>query len=381
MSKKIENIGNPALIATSLAPAIKENAPIIIKTYTSFLKTFLILLGVSGSLFLGYKWAAAKRKRQLEAKAGQDVDIKAAIDIYNAIPAGLKQGEGSIWNPFGFVTDFANKIATIWQSTDTDRILEISKRIKDNKRVFKVFRILYGEDLYQLLSKVLTPANLDLFSAHSGPTHSASLTPAIPKNNLVITTTSVRVRKTPINQEGIYSNSSLWSKIQNLTSEAIRRYTDSNIVATAENDKFLGITTGREVTDEEGKTVFTEVLGLKKGGTKWDTTIYVWKGGIRTLTKDQAITEFGTLKNLIATKAFYLDPAKLSGIDDKSEIIKTIAKATVYDENMRPLTSVGSGVALGKQTGYLNTGKNVFVKFFTVNGTERYIDKRFTEII
>ncbi|MFA6925059.1 MAG: hypothetical protein WC223_12510 [Bacteroidales bacterium] len=381
MRKKIENIGNPVLVATALAPAIKENAPVIIKTSANFIKTFLIILGVSGTLFFGYKWAAAKRRKQLEAKAGQDADIKAAIDIYNAIPAGLKKGEGSLWNPFGFVTDIANKIATIWQKTDTDRILDISKRIKDNKRVFKVFRILYNEDLYQLLSKVLSTSDLDLFTAHSGPTHSSSVTPAIPKNNIVISTKTVNVRKTPLNQEGVYSNSSVWNKIKNLSSEVIRRYTQSNIIATVDNDKFLGITTGREVTDEEGKTVFTEVLGIKKGGSKWDTTIYVWKGAIRTLTKEQATKEFGTLKTLITNKAFFIDPAKLSGLDDESVIIKSVAKATIYDEQMKPLSTVDKNYALGRVTGSLNTGERVYVKFFTVNGTERYIDKRFVEAI
>jgi hypothetical protein len=377
---QIQNIGNPALIATALAPAIQQNAPAMIKTTTGVIKTVLIILGVSGGAFLIYKWASAQRRKQIMAKAGVEPDIKATIDIYNAIPSGLKKGEGGIFNPFGLISDLGNKIATIWQSADTKRILDISKRITDNKRVFKLFRILYDEDLYQLLSKVLSPEDLDLFMAHSGKEHSASTTPAMPKNNIILTTKSVRIRKTPINQEAIYSNSSIWDKIKNSASEVLRRYTESNIIGTAELDKFIGITTGREVADEEGKTVFVEFYGAKFGKLKWDTVAYVWKGGIRVLTKEQAIKEFGSIENMTKKRTYFLNPSKLSGIETGTgKNIKSTLSTTIYDENFYPLSSVDKDFFLGKAVSAFEQDGIIYIKFITQSGTERFIDARCVE--
>ena len=374
-SSDIQTIGNPALIATSLAPAIKENAPLIIQTYTSFMKVIFITLGISGGGYLLYKWGAAYRKKKLMERSANDPDIRAAMDIYAAIPKGLKTGDGSIFNPLGFVTDLLNQVALIWQNTDSERILEISKRIVNNEKVYEYFRVLYGEDLYPLLQKALSKTDLDLFIAHSGKSHSSSLTPALPKANALFVTKTVRIRKTPVNQEANYSNASLTTKIINAGTELIRRTagTGSNIIGTAEVDKFLGFSTGREVADEDGKTVFVEFNGIKKGKAKWDTQAYVWKGAIRALNRDQIIKEFGAVEKLI-DKAYFLDPDKLSGLDGESIPIKSTSKATIYNEFMHPISRVGRGFFLGRMTGTLNTGTVIYIKFITTNGTVRYID-------
>ena len=373
----IQSIGNPALIATALAPAIKENAPMLIRSYTNFVKIFFIALGVSGGGYLLYKWAAAYRKKKLMEKSANNPDVRAAMDIYAAIPQGLKSGQGSIFNPLGFVYDFINQVARLWQSTDTDRILDISKRIVDNEKVYRYFRVLYGEDLYPLLQKALSKTDLDLFIAHSGKTHSSSITPALPKANALFVTKTVRIRKTPVNQESNYSNSSFTSKIWNAGTELLRRTagTGSNIIGTAEVDKFLGFSTGREIADEDGKTVFVEFNGIKKGKTKWDTPAYVWKGAIRALNKDQIIKEFGAVDKLI-NKAFFLDPEKLNGLDGEVIKIKSIAKATVYNEFMRPISHVNAGFVLGTIVGSLDTGTKLYLKFLTSEQTTRYIDSQ-----
>ena len=373
----IQSIGNPALMATALAPAIKDNAPMIIRSYTSFVKVLFITLGVSAGGYMLYKWAAAYRKKKLIEKSVDDPDIRAAMDIYAAIPQGLKKGDGSIFNPLGFVTDFLNQVSRIWQSTDTDRKLEVSKRIVDNKKVSKYFRLIYGEDLYPLLQKALSKTDLDLFIAHSGKTHSSSITPALPKANALFVTKTVRIRKTPVNQENNYSNSSFTNKIWNAGTELLRRTagTGSNIIGTAEVDKFLGFSTGREVADEDGKTVFVEFNGIKKGKTKWDTPAYVWKGAVRALNKDQIIKEFGAVDKLI-NKAFFLDPDKLSGLDGEIIKIKSITKATIYNEFMRPISQVNAGFVLGTIVGSLDTGAKLYIKFLTSEQTTRYIDSQ-----
>ena len=372
----IQSIGNPALMA--LAPAIKENAPLVIRSYMSILKVLFITAGVGTGGYLLYRWAAAYRKKKLVEKSAVDPDVRAAMDIYDAIPAALKKGDGSIFNPLGFITDFMNQVARLWQSIDTDRILEVSKRIVDNKKVYRYFRVIYGEDLYPLLLKALSKTDLDLFVAHSGKTHSASITPALPKANALFVTKTVRIRKTPVNQETNYSNSSITSKLWNAGTELLRRTTGtgSNIIGTADVDKFLGIATGREIADDDGKTVFVEFNGIKKGNTKWDTPAYVWKGAVRALNKDQIIKEFGGVDKLI-NKAFFLDPDKLSGLAGENITIKSIARARIYNEFMRPISYVNNGYYLGKVVGTLDTGTQVYIRFQTSEGATRYIDSQY----
>jgi hypothetical protein len=104
------------------------------------------------------------RKSKILSEVDTNANYRAAQSIYNAIPEGLKKGNGSFFNPFGFVADIGNQIALIWQKTDTNRILDIAKtQITNYDETLKAFRIIYGEDLSALLNKVLTMQELNLF--------------------------------------------------------------------------------------------------------------------------------------------------------------------------------------------------------------------------
>ena len=380
MNKKALNIGNPmAAMAASAAieksmPIIERNAPVIIQKTTVAIRNTVLILGGIGLLYFGNKWITNQRRKNVASKAGEDADIRAAMDVYTAIPAGLKKGDGSLFNPFGFINDVANQIKLIWQRTDTDRILEVSKKIKDIQKVFKTFRLLYEEDLYTLLNQILSPTDLDLFINRAGPSHTSSSTAVIPKGRVVLTTQKVNLRKTPVNTEAAKGNYTYFKDILKWTEEKIRQFTGDNIIETIEPDKFIGMTTGREVYDEAGKTVFVEIFINRNGvNNKFDTPVYAWKKALRFLDKDQITKEFGDLRNLVTRKLYRINPNKLSGTGGQAIIIST-NKAAIYNENMQPVGMVDNSVILGEITGSLNTVKDIFIKFRNVQGFERYVN-------
>jgi len=168
---KRKNLGNPLLIAaassavtnpktmkqiSSLAP---YNNPQLIETGTSILK--IAGLGVVG--YFGYKAFKAYQQNALMQQALTDPNVKAAMDIYFAIPEGMKKGTGSLFNLFGFVDDLINKVKTIWQSTDTARLMTVAVNVTDFNQTASVFQTLYGEPLYPLLQSVLSESELQQF--------------------------------------------------------------------------------------------------------------------------------------------------------------------------------------------------------------------------
>lgn len=149
----------PAADGKTTAPA----APIILKN-----RRHIPLIGgliVGGVVIIGgISLVKNSRKKKILNEVDTNANYRAAQTIYNAIPDGLKKGNGSLFSPFGFVTDIGNKIALMWQSTDTNRILDIAKtQITNYDETLKAFRVLYGEDLSALLNKVLTMQELNNF--------------------------------------------------------------------------------------------------------------------------------------------------------------------------------------------------------------------------
>lgn len=295
-------------------------------TSPGVIKAAKATLGILGIAVLGfgiYKFIAYKRKKDLAKKAISDTDVGIAIDIYNAIPAGLKKGEGSLFNPFGFVSDIGSQIALVWKTTDTKRILDLSKRIKDFKRVTVAFNVFYGQDLYNLLGKVLTTIEMDLFKARAGSEGAVtSLTPRVTPGLYVITTSNVFLRKRAENTR----QTTYWQYITKI-------FDKSTIIQSAKIDKYIGRTTGREIYDETGKTNFVEIAGyayrtyseiltaIAKYNFKTNAIFYVAKGNIRTLTEAEMLKEFGSINNLYK-KTCIVNPDKLSGLPKKKEIIK-----------------------------------------------------------
>jgi len=300
MRKKKGRLGNPLLVAAAVeaakSPEIQKNVTKLVdyqletqqramRTGGTILKGIAVV-GIGILLVKGYQnW----HKSKLMQKAATDKNIAAAMDIYNAIPAGYKKGDGSIWNPFGFMKDVINKVATIWEKTDRDKIIECGKKITDLQYCYKVFNQIYGENLRPLLQKALTGEDLNSFEnlAKSKGT-SASNTAVAASHKMAVVT----------NSDGVHLRSS--PKIS--TTLPVIHSIVGNVLATAEFGKIVGYTTGIETMSQDKKTIFVQIKAasrkkMKTNGNVADVVVYAWKGGLEFMTQQEYNAKYGKMTN------------------------------------------------------------------------------------
>ena len=149
-----------------------------------------------------------------------------------------------------------------------------------------------------LLNTALEPGELAKFNNYSS-SGTASSTPKISgQKYAVVKVNNLNVRKTPENMT--------WTQV----------FKKSNKIGTAPFGKVLGLTTGREVFDEEHNVVFVE---LNVWDTKYKAHIaYAWKGGLKFLTIPELQKEFNTnnYSEILRGKQVYrIDPDSLNGIE------------------------------------------------------------------
>lgn len=272
------NIGNPAAIYAAAEIANSEQGQKLIKRATGNVeraqniarktgKVAAISVITIGAGFLAYKGIKYANKQRLLKKAVSDPEVKTAVDIWNCVPDGYKNKFKLVeLNPLNRIGYAYEEIAKLWQSSNTDRIMTLAKRIYDNKykinRISRVFKTLYEIDLYTLLNKVLTPTQLDVFSnyIYRG---SGSVTPQVTAGLYAITKKPVTLRTDP----------------------KIPGFTDyENDVKNVGTGVFIGQVTGREEIFNSGSktTVFVEILAYssKVNSKKFSTPVWAWKGAL-----------------------------------------------------------------------------------------------------
>jgi len=245
-------------------------------------------------------------QNRLLKQAGTNREVRAAVDIYQTIPDGLKKGQGGLFNPIGLAKDAVNQVKRIWQRTDTNRILYIAKSIHsqnlDIDKVYRYFYKLYGEQLYLLLNTALEPNDLSKFNNYTASGTASSTQKITSQKYAVVKVNNLNVRKTPENIS--------WKQV----------FTRSNKIGTVPFGNILGLTTGREVFDEEHNVVFVEVnVWDAKGKTH---IAYAWKGGLKFLTIPELQKEFKTkdYSVILRSKNLYrFDPGSLNGIESICE--------------------------------------------------------------
>lgn len=297
VDKNTNSIGNP-LIAATAAKVISDKSPEIMKG----VKTGSMVIAGAGLIYFGRKYLKKVSQNRLLKQAGTNQEVRAAVNIYQAIPDGLKKGQGGLFNPIGLAKDAVNQVKRIWQRTDTDQILNIAKSIHtknlDIDKVYRYFYKLYGEQLYLLLNTALESNDLAKFNNYTA-SGTASSTPKITSQKYaLVKVNNLNVRKTPENMS--------WKQV----------LSRSNKIGTVPFGKLLGLTTGREVFDEENNVVFVEV-------NVWDTKskthiAYAWKGGLKFLSIPELQKEFKTKDYAAILRSNHLyrfDPASLNGTE------------------------------------------------------------------
>lgn len=275
MTKK-KDLGNPALIAAAAnvmaskkqsnnqpiviqAPAntgtnTPSVAPVVVKNGRKFPIVGGIILGgillVGGGIYI-----KNRKKAKILSEVDTNPNYRAAQSIFNSIPAGLKKGNGSLFNPFGFIPDLANQIKLLWQKTDTNKILDIAKsQITNYDETLEAFRIVYGEDLSALLSEVLSTQEYNLFFDFS-TAYKASQREVEASNNAKIGYFGASTKDT-------YALSTWYNpKTQAITSKVIR------LDKLLPKGTFLGKYVGREVKNiqaNDNETYYVFIYGQSK---------------------------------------------------------------------------------------------------------------------
>lgn len=239
-----KSVGNP-LVAMTAAKVVSDNSPAILKG----IKTLSLIIVAAGGTYVLVKIIKNRRKTNLMKKAGTVPEVRSAMNLYDAIPAGLKTSQGSLFNPFGFVNDWGNKVALLWTVADTERIINIGKQIynekQDLEKVYKYFTAIYGEALYSLLNKAMKPDELAKFVNYSASGTSAG-GKATGANKYAVTRIKTAVRK----EAKDIPDWKVWSS--------------GNIIATVENGRLIGMTTGNEYFNEGEEITY---LGLNVWGS------------------------------------------------------------------------------------------------------------------
>lgn len=289
-------IGNP-LIAATAATVISNNAPQIMKG----VRTGSMVVAGAGLIYFGRMYIKKLAQNRLLKQAGSNPEVRAAVDIYLAIPDGLKKGQGGLFNPIGLAKDALNQVKRIWQRADTDKILNVAKSIHaqnlDIDKVYRNFYTIYGEQLYLLLNAALEPTELAKFNNYSSSGTASSTAKITSQKYAVAKVNNLNVRKTPENMS--------WTQILD----------KSNKIGTVPFGKILGLTTGREVFDQENDVVFVELNVWDKNNKVH--TAYAWKGGLKFLSIPELQKEFKTndyADLLRSTNLFRFDPENLSGV-------------------------------------------------------------------
>ena len=280
-----KNIGNPLLVAS----AVQTGSEIVSRNSDSIIKgagTAFKIGGVIALVYFGSRTIKTIRKNNLMQRSSSDQNVAAAMDVYQAIPAGYKKGDGSLLNPFGFISDVINKIETIWVKTDRDRIVNCGKKITDLQKCYTVFYQMYGENLRPMLARALTEQDLNSFeNLAKTKGMSASNTPVAAAHKFAVVTASsgVRLRTQPIVP--------LLSTVM---------YPVGNVVGVVPFGKIVGYTTGVETMTPDNKTIFTQIKAgskkkMKTNGNIADVVVYAWKGGLEFMTHTEFNAKYGKM--------------------------------------------------------------------------------------
>ena len=322
------------------------------------------VIGLSGFLLykIGKKMIANAQQKNTELKADDSPEVRQAMVIHDA------------FNPSGVA------ILKSFDSTNTDKIFDAAKNIKNFDEVVKSYQKLYGRDLMADLQNELSAESYEklmtLISTVPGKAGAPAVTFA-KKNQMVVAKKEVYVRKTPdaSYHEAWYESSK-----------------GDNIMFQAKPGDFIGYATGKQELDLKNNVKFIQVgYIVKKEGLPAAFKAYAGKSYTMWIasSKDYVdvfdyfkpmFLQYPKTKTVVTFKKplDYYD-ATVKGFTTKMVVSTTGTK--ILNEKMQPYCTVERFVLLGEFLGSLVQGKTKYIKFLTVDNTERWVDSRTVKII
>ena len=276
--------------------------------------------------------------------------------------------------------------------TNEQLIFDTARQISDLDEVSKNYRDLYQSNLLDDLQGELSAEDyskfLTLVSSNPKKTRSHGATAPVTfaqKSNLVVAIKEVSIRKSPD-----ASNHGAFYEV----------FSDKNIIRLAKPGEFLGYATGNQHFDEVNNVKFIEVgfvvNGAKAPGSykamdKKKFTYWVSSSSKYVEIFDYYKTMFdkypSTLKATPWMKPLdFFEPApkkdkSVKGIPHIPAKLITTRFVQVLNERLQPIATADSNTLLGLLIMTMDTGKERFYKFRTVDKTERWVNARFIKEI
>lgn len=320
-------------------------------------KNTLIDYAVKGGLVLLLLWGGKKfynqwRVNQQEKKAADDPATQQAIKLRTAM-----EGAG----------------------TDEKTIFETAKEITDWEAVTTAYRNLYQANVTEDLKDDLSAEEYQKFFniinlTQRKPDQKIKTSVEFSKGRIAISKAQVNIRKTP-------------RASGSQTKDKLLVFGRSNIITTIDAGIAAGITTGRTMFDEKAEpsgVLFIEITVLKKNAPVKDAfTAWVAASQIETLTGEQ----YKLKRNpaLSITKEQYDDAsASLNGTElganYRREIV-TISPTYILNDKFQAIGEAAKNIILGFPIMELNTPNEDYVKFLTIDDTQRWVKKKHIKTI
>lgn len=322
------------------------------------------VIGLGGFLLykLGRKIITKSQKTNTEHKLDDSQEVRQATILRNAMnPSGIS------W-------------LMSFDQTNEDKIFDTAKSITKLDDVMTSYKKLYGSDLLKDLQSELNTEEfqkfLSLISSNPGKTGTAAVSFA-KKNQMVVAKKEVFIRSTPDASfhDAFYESSS-----------------GNNIVLTAKAGDFIGYATGKQEFDTANNVKFIQVGYLvKKENLPAAFKQYAGKSFTMWVSSSKdyvdifdfynpMFVQYPKTKTVVAYKKpldYYSSGVK--GIPVRAVV--SIADTNVLNEKMQFLCKVEKQVLLGEFIGSLIAGKKKYIRFRTVDNTERWTDAQTIKII
>lgn len=314
------------------------------------------VIGIGGFLLykLGRKIIGKMQKRSTEKMADDSPEVRQAMALRSAM-----NPSGASW-------------MMSFDTTNAKAVLDTAQAIRNLDNVSAAYRKLYNDDLLKNLQNELSTTDYQKFltMVSSSPVKSGGAAPTTfaKKNQLVVAKAEVFLRTSP--------DASYHGAVYEIAEK-------KNILRKAKVGEFLGYATGKQSFDVKNNVKFIEVGYLvKKENPPMAMKPYAGKSFIYWVSSASTYVEiFAYFKDMWAkypstqNEVSYKKPLDYySGVSGAiSQPVITTRFVYILDDKMQPFKPVKSGTLLGEYLLCLNTGDSKYIKFRTVDNTERWV--------
>lgn len=323
-----------------------------------------VAIGIGGFLLykLGRKIITGMQQRSTENLADDSPEVRQAMALRSAI-----NPSGASW-------------MKSFDTTNTTALFDTAKQIKNLDEVGSAYRKLYDDDLLQDVQKELSASDyqkfLTIVSANPNKSGGSAPESFAKKSQMVVAKAEVFLRTSPdaSYHEAIYQAFS----------------SNKNIIRKAKAGEFLGYATGKQAYDDKNNVKFIEVGYLvKREGLPSSLKAYAGKSYTYWVSSSSNYVDiFQFYKNMYAAypgtqqESSYKKPldyySSLKGLISQAVITKRATQ--ILDDKMQPLVPVPPQTLLGQYLVTFDTGRVKFIKFRTVDNTERWVKADFVTI-